>query len=131
MLAIKWMDKHAVTVLTTAHEDTEVEVERRTRYAVGGRETVMKPTAVVELYKYSYTGGVDLADCCRTTALATIQSSGGGGYTLFLLDTAGVNSYILYTLQNPDKKRRLTHEQFRVVLATNLIPCCWCGAWRE
>ena len=34
---------------------------------------------------------------------------------------AVVNSYILYTLQNPDKRRRLSHEQFRVTLATDLL----------
>ena len=39
----------------------------------------------------------------------------------FLLDMAVVNSYILYTLQNPDKRRRLSHEQFRVTLATDLL----------
>ena len=38
----------------------------------------------------------------------------------FLLDMAVVNSYILYTLQNPDKRRHLLHEQFRVTLATDL-----------
>ena len=32
-----------------------------------------------------------------------------------------MNSYILYTLQNPDKRRRLSHEQFRVTLATDLL----------
>ena len=39
----------------------------------------------------------------------------------FLFDMAVVNSCILYTLQNPDKKRRLTHEQFRIKLATDLL----------
>ena len=32
-----------------------------------------------------------------------------------------LNSYILYTLENPDKRRRLTHEQFHVTLATDLL----------
>ena len=120
MLAIKWMDKRAVTVLTTVHDDTEVEVERRTRHAAGGRETVLKPKAVVEYNKYM--GGVDLAD-------QLLSYYGFGHRTVkwwrraffFLLDTAVVNSYIMYTLQNPDKKRRLTHEQFRVALATDLL----------
>jgi len=40
---------------------------------------------------------------------------------LFLLDMAAVNSYILYTIQHPDKKRRLTHEQYRIQLATDLL----------
>ena len=59
MLAIKWMDKHAVTALTTIHDDTAVAVERRNRHAAGGRETVMKPQAIVEYNRYM--GGVDHA----------------------------------------------------------------------
>ena len=39
----------------------------------------------------------------------------------YLLDMAVVNSYVLYTLKHPDKKRRLTHEQFRVQLAIDLL----------
>lgn len=35
---------------------------------------------------------------------------------LFLLDMAVVNGYILYTVQYPDKRRRLTHEQFHITL---------------
>ena len=60
MLAIKWMDKRAVTALTTIHKDTDVTVERRTRHATDDRETVQKPQAIVEYNKYM--GGVDLAD---------------------------------------------------------------------
>ena len=60
MLAIKWMDKRAVTALTTIHKDTEVTVERRSRHAAGGREMVQKPQAIMEYNKYM--GGVDLAD---------------------------------------------------------------------
>ena len=39
----------------------------------------------------------------------------------FLLDMAVVNSYVLYTVLNPNKRKRLTHEQFRVQLATDLL----------
>ena len=47
MLAIKWLDKRAVTALTTIHEDTAVAVERRNRHATGGQETVMNPQTIV------------------------------------------------------------------------------------
>lgn len=40
---------------------------------------------------------------------------------IFLLDMAVVNSYIIYTLRNPDKRRRLTHAQIRVQLARDLL----------
>ena len=120
MLLIKWMDKRAVTALTTIHPDREVAVERRSRRAVGGRETVMKPHTRVEYNRYM--GGVDVAD-------QLLSYYGFGHRTVkwwrraffFLLDMAVVNSYILYTVQNPDKRRRLTHEQFRVTLATDLL----------
>ena len=118
MLAIKWMDKRAVTALTTIHEDAAVAVERHSRRAPGGRETVMKPQAIVE---YNM-GSMDHAD-------QLLSYYGFGHRTVkwwrraffFLLDMAVVNSYILYTLQNPDKRRRLSHEQFRVTLATDLL----------
>ena len=120
MLAIKWMDKRAVTALTTIHDNTSVAVERRNRHAAGGWETVMKPQVIVEYNRYM--GGVDHAD-------QLLSYYGFGHRTVkwwrraffFLLDMAVVNSYILYTLQNPDKRRRLSHEQFRVTLATDLL----------
>ena len=119
MLAIKWMDEHAVTVLTTVHDDTEIEVERRTRLAAGGREMVLKPKANVEYNKYM--GGVDLAHHLLLYYGFGHRTVKWWRRAFFLLDTAVVNSYILYTMQNPDKKRRLTHEQFRVALATDLL----------
>ena len=120
MLAIKWVDKRVVTALTTIHDDSVVTVERRSRKAVGGRETVQKPKAIVEYNKYM--GGVDLAD-------QLLSYYGFGHRTVkwwrraffFLLDMAVVNGYILYTQQNPDKKGRLTHEQFRIQLARDLL----------
>ena len=130
MLAIKWMDKRAVTALTTIHKDTEVTVERRSRHAAGGREMVQKPQAIMEYNKYM--GGVDLAD-------QLLSYYGFGHRTVkwwrraffFLLDTAVVNSYILYTVKNPEKQRRLTHEQFRVALATDLLHAAGVDAGAE
>ena len=120
MLAVKWMDKRVVTALTTIHDDTTVAVERRTRHVAGGREMVQKPAAIVQYNKYM--GGVDQAD-------QLLSYYGFGHRTVkwwrrafyFLLDMAVVNSYILYTVANPSKKGRLTHEQFRVTLATELL----------
>ncbi len=120
MQAIKWSDKRVVTALTTIHTDTTTQVERRSRCAPGGREMVEKPTAIVEYNRFI--GGVDLAD-------QLLSYYGFGHRTVrwwrraffFLFDMAVVNSYILYTLQNPDRRRRLSHEQFRVQLAPNLL----------
>ena len=71
MLAIKWMDKCAVTALTTIHEEAAVAVERH-RCAPGGRETVMKSQAMVE-YKWYMGGGTMLTSCCPTMALGIAQ----------------------------------------------------------
>ena len=80
MLAIKWMDKRAVTVLTTVHDNTEVEVERRTRHAAGGRERSQKPLLSTTS---TWVGWILRISCCRTMALATVQLSGGGGHSSF------------------------------------------------
>jgi len=46
--AIQWRDKHAVTVLTTIHDNSMVTVERYSRHVVGGQESIEKPLAVAE-----------------------------------------------------------------------------------
>ena len=48
MSVVQWHDKRVVSVLSTIHDDTPVPVERRSRRAPGGRETVEKPQAMVE-----------------------------------------------------------------------------------
>ena len=53
---IQWQDKRLVSVLTTLHDDTPVQVERRSRHAPDGRETVDKPQPVIECNKYM--GGI-------------------------------------------------------------------------
>ena len=60
MKIIQWHDKRVVSVLSTIHGDKTVEVERRSRRAVGGCEVVEKPEAVTEYNKYM--GGVDRGD---------------------------------------------------------------------
>ena len=118
MLAIKWMDKHAVTALTTIHKYTDVTAERRTRHATDGLETEQKPQAIIEYNKYM--DGVDLAD-------QLLSYYGFGHRTVkwraffFPLDMAVVNGYILYTVQHPDKRRRLTHKMFHITLETDLF----------
>ena len=119
MSVVQWHDKRVVSVLSTIHDDTPVPVERRSRRAPGGRETVEKPRAVVEYNKYM--GGVDRGD----------QLLSYYGYPhrtrkwwrrafFFLFDAAVVNSYTLYR-QKQQGGRTLTHEQFRIALAKDLL----------
>ncbi len=85
----------------------------------------MKPEAIVQYNKYM--GGVDRAD-------QLLSYYGFGHRTVqwwrraffFLLDMAVVNGYICYTLQNPDRSRRLSHEQFRITLAKDLLHLAGC-----
>ena len=90
MLAIKWMDKRLVTVLTTIHDDSVVEVERRSRHAPGGTERIEKPQAVAE-YNH-YTGGVDTADQLLSYYGFSRRTVKWWRRVFFLLDMAVVNS---------------------------------------
>ena len=60
IIALKWMDKRPVTMLTTVHDDSVVTKQRRTRAVPGGVEETRKPV-VIERYN-EFMGGVDLAD---------------------------------------------------------------------
>ena len=119
MLAIKWMDKRPVIMLTTIHNNDIISTERRSRKAEGGIEKVEKPVAVAEYNKFM--GGVDTAD-------QFLSYYGFSHRTVrwwrraffFLLDMAVVNSYIIYT-QKCTSSRRFTHEQFIIQLATDLL----------
>ena len=115
---IQWHDKRTVSILSTVHTDTPVQVERRSRHAPGGREEVEKPEAVVEYNKYM--GGVDRGD-------QLLSYYGFPHRTVkwwrraffFLFDAAIVNSYIMYCMTITG--RRLSHEQYRITLAKQLL----------
>ena len=51
VLCYKWMDKRAVTLLSTLHDDTMVDVQRRSRGARGGVESIQKPKMIDEYNK--------------------------------------------------------------------------------
>ena len=52
MVALKWVDKRQVPMLSTVHNDAMITKARRTRQAEGGREEVRKPVMVEEYNKY-------------------------------------------------------------------------------
>ena len=120
MTAIKWMDKRPVIVLTTIHNDDVASVERRCRKAPGGREEVEKPVAIIQYNKYM--GGVDMADqllSYYSFAHRTVKWWRRAFF--YLIDMAVVNSYVLYTMKNKNRRQRLTHEKFILTLATDLL----------
>lgn len=52
MMALKWMDKQPVMMLTTIHDDNFVTKKRRSRAAPGGEEDILKPLVVEEYNKH-------------------------------------------------------------------------------
>ena len=118
MNVVQWHDKRIVSILSTIHGDNTVSVERRSRHAVGGRETVEKPEAITEYNRYM--GGVDRGD-------QLLSYYGFPHRTVkwwrraffFLFDAAIVNSYIMYCQKS--EGRRMTHELFRIELAKELL----------
>ena len=57
MMALKWMDKRPVPMLTTIHDDSMTTKVRRTRRAEGGQEEVRKPVVVEEYNRFMGGGG--------------------------------------------------------------------------
>ena len=105
MLAIKWMDKRLVTVLTTIHDNGVVEIERRSRHAVGGTERIKKPRAVAEYNRYM--GGVDTADQLLSYYGFSHRTVKLWRRTLFyLLDMAVVNSYMDICREEPRQEEK-------------------------
>ena len=101
MMALKWMDKRPVMMLTTIHDDSFVTKKRRSRAAPGGEEEILKPLVVEEYNKHM--GGVHTGSQLQSHygfAHCTIK----WWWQLFfhLIDLAIVNAYILY-LMSPCK----------------------------
>ena len=119
LLAVKWMDKRQVTMISTIHDDSMAPVQRRSRFADGGREVVEKPKCIVEYNRHM--GGVDLSD-----QLTSYHSFGHRTVKWWrrvffhLIDTTIVNAYILYK-ESTQSTRKLTHVNFRVELAKGLL----------
>ena len=119
MLALKWMDKRPVTMLSTIHDESTVTKRRRTRLAPGGHEEIEKPT-MIERYN-TYMGGVDKADQLMSYYGFSHRTLKWWRRAFFhLVDNAIVNSYILYTLSE-QADRKLDHKQYRIQLARQLL----------
>ena len=86
---IKWLDKRVVSLLTTIHDASLVSVER---WGKKGKETVLKPSAIVEYNKYM--GGVDVSDQLITYyGFPHFSQKWWKRVFYHLLDTTLVNSY--------------------------------------
>lgn len=57
---LKWMDKRLVNMLSTHHDASMVEKERRTKESENGVEIIQKPKMIEDYNKHM--GGVDKSD---------------------------------------------------------------------
>ena len=118
VLALKWMDKHPMAMLTTVHDNSVVTKQRQTRAVQGGVEKVHKPL-VVEHYN-EFMGGVDTGDQLLSYYGFSHRTLKWWRRAFFhLIEVAIVNAYIMY-LTTPCEGR-LTHKEFRIQLAKELL----------
>lgn len=119
MLVLKWMDKREVMMLSTIHDDSFVTKKRRSRTAPDGQEDILKPLVVEEYNRHM--GGVDTGDQLQSYYGFSHRTVKWWRRLFFhLIDLAIVNAYILY-LMSPCSGMRLTHAQFRIELAKELL----------
>ena len=104
------MDKRAVTMISTIHDNTMVPIQRRSRFTEGGREVISKPQCIVEYN--CHMGRVDLSDQMISYCSFSHRSVKWWKRVFFhLIDTTIVNAYILYS-QSTQSSRKLTHVNF-------------------
>ena len=119
VLGLKWMDKCPVAVLSTIHDFTMVDKQRRTQSSEEGVEVIQKPKMIEEYNKYM--GGVDKADQLVTYyGYPHFSKKWWKRVCFHLLDTTLVNAYILYSQSTP-KNDRLSHMDFQIEVARSLL----------
>ena len=102
LLALKWMDKWGVTMLSSIHDGSHVLKQRRSRVA-----QVRKPS-MIEQYN-QYMRGVDKCNQLLSYYRFPHRTVKWWRRAFFhLLDIAVVQAYILYR-QSPQNNRHLTH----------------------
>ena len=114
---VKWMDKRAVTALSTIHTG-EMSTISRSRSVSGGVETIQKPTMIDQYNKFM--GGVDKSDQLVTYYGFYHHSKKWWKRVFFhLVNVSLVNAYLIYCKVTTG--RRLTHMDFRLEVAEGLI----------
>ena len=118
LLAMKWHDKHDVTVLSNGHTAT---------WGIDGKKVdaeglpVLKPTAVLEYNKYM--GGTDMADqLCRYYPLLRRRNRWYRKLFFSLLGLLVTNAYILWKKFAPEvNTRQVSHAAFRLQVVELLV----------
>ena len=118
LVGIKWMDKRAVTVLSTIHYTSTTPMTRR-NHQCSGVETVQKPVMIEQYNKFM--GGVDKGYQLVTYyGFYHVSKKWWKRVFFHLLDISLVNAYLLYCSVTPSKQR-LSHMDFRLAVASGLI----------
>lgn len=123
MLALKWMDRKQVYVITTRHDDINYQETRKrvrpTRTRPG--HVVMKPQSIID-----YNNGmlaVDRHD--QVLSYNPIMRRYLKGYKkifFYLLDMTIFNSYVVFTSANNNlNKKRITFSEYKTNLAEQIL----------
>ena len=118
VLALQWKDKRVVTMLSTMHDASMVQKQRRSRHAPRGTENVMKPTMIQEYNKHM--GGVDKSDKLLSYYGFSHRTVKWCRCVFFhLLNMSVVNAYFLY--RKTTNNKQITHENFKIKIASELL----------
>eukprot|EP00731_Ephydatia_muelleri_P013981 Em0007g1291a len=116
LLCLKWQDKRDVLLLSTLHDDSIVEVQRRSRLVTRGVEGIKKPKVVHEYNQHM--GGVDQIDqLLMYYGCSHRQVKWWKRVFFHLLGLSIVNASVLYNIVNT---KQLTQLEFRVEVANGL-----------
>ena len=114
--ALQWIDKRAVTMLSTFHDSSTSTIQRRSCHTQG-IDSVHKPIVIQDYNKYM--GKVNQSDQMLLYYGFSNRTIKWWRRAFFhLLDLSIVNAYILY---KQHVNARCSHEQFRVELAKLLL----------
>ena len=116
LLAMKWVDKRDVVMLSTIHTNKMMITDKVNR--IDGRP-ILKPSCVVDYNQHM--GGVDTSDqLAKYYCFSRKSLKWWVKLFFYMMNLAATNAYVLYRLNNRSP-RRLCQEDFRKELARSLI----------
>ena len=117
LLAVRWVDKRDVFLISNIHSTGMVEITRKTR------EVIQKPL-MIDQYNH-YMGGVDKCDQYQSNYdIARKSRKWWKKVFLRMFELAVINSYIVYRALNPEingKKANRSHRLFRFALIHEMV----------
>lgn len=120
LLAMKWMDKRVVSMLSTAHKGSKQDVSI-VAPKNPANDPILKPNVIVDYTKHM--GAVDRADHYISSYQFMRRSKKWYRKVFFwLLEVSIVNSYLLHSaMQKKDGKTEWTHKRYREKLVESLV----------